>query len=230
MRPASLLRHRLVVVAGHSEYWSRTMRDGFDTARDHGVNLAFMGANDAYWQVQMQDGGRTVMSYKSTSDPNPDPNGKTSMFRELTPPRYECALIGIQHQGVGLYWKPGDYSVVASSLADPWMRKTGFTAKTSLRGLVSVEADTIPGNQTASSSCGHSLTVFFHRELGGDKDGNADSTRYTAPSGATVFASGSHQFSWGLDDFKLDPDQGHGFVSHPLQRFVRNAFDSMLRS
>jgi len=230
MRPASLLRHRLVVVAGHSEYWSRTMRDGFDTARDHGVNLAFMGANDAYWQVQMQDGGRTVMSYKSTSDPNPDPNGKTSMFRELTPPRYECALIGIQHQGVGLYWKPGDYSVVASSLADPWMRKTGFTAKTSLRGLVSVEADTIPGNQTASSSCGHSLTVFFHRELGGDKDGNADSTRYTAPSGATVFASGSHQFSWGLDDFKLDPNQGHGFVSHPLQRFVRNAFDSMLRS
>ena len=61
---------------------------------------------------------------------------------------------------------------------------------------------------------------------GGDKDGNADATRYIAPSGATVFASGSHQFAWGLDDFKLGPDQGH-LVSHPLQRFMQNAFNSM---
>jgi hypothetical protein len=226
-RPLSLLRHRLVVVAGHSEYWSRRMRDGFDTARDHGVNLAFMGANDAYWQVVLEDAGRTVMSYKSRYDPNPDLQATTAMFRELTPPRYECELIGIQHQGVGLHWRAGDYSVVASSLADPWMRNTGFAAATQLTGLVGVETDTIPGNQTASSSCGHGLTVFFHRELGGDKDGNADATRYTATSGATVFASGSHQFSWGLDDFKLNPDQGHGFVSHPLQRFMRNAFNSM---
>ena len=229
MRPTSLLRHRLVVVAGHDEYWSRTMRDAFETARDHGVNLAFMGANDAYWQVHMEDGGRTVMSYKSLYDPNPDPLGKTAMFRELTPPRYECGLIGIQHQGVGLNWQPGDYSVVRSSLNDGWMRNTGFTAATTLRGIVSVEADTIPGNQTAASSCGHPLTVFFHRELGGDKSGNADSTRYVAPSGAMVFASGSHQFSWGLDDFKLNPDQGHGLVSHSLQRFMRNAFNAMTR-
>nr|MBA3907530.1 hypothetical protein [Pseudonocardiales bacterium] len=28
--PNSLLRHRLVVVAGHSEYWTKSMRDGFD--------------------------------------------------------------------------------------------------------------------------------------------------------------------------------------------------------
>jgi hypothetical protein len=109
------------------------------------------------------------------------------------------------------------------------MRNTGFTASTKLPGIVSVETDTIPGNQTAASSCGHALTVFFHRELGGDKDGNADATRYTAPSGATVFASGSHQFAWGLDDFALDPDEGHGHVSRPLQRFVRNAFNSMTR-
>ena len=227
--PGSLLRHRLVVVAGHDEYWSRTMRDGFERARDHGVNLAFMGANDAYWQVRMEDGGRTVMSYKSLYDPNPDPLGKTAMFRELTPPRYECELIGIQHQGVGLHWQPGPYSVVPASLGDPWMRGTGLTAGTSLPGLVSVESDTIPGTQTANSSCGHALTVFFHRELGGDKDGNADATRYTAPSGAMVFASGSHQFSWGLDDYKPNPEQGHGFVSHPLQRFMRNAFNAMTR-
>jgi hypothetical protein len=101
------------------------MRDGFDAARDRGVNLAFMGANDAYWQVVLQNGGRAIMAYKSLYDPNPNPAQKTAMFRELTPPRYECELIGIQHQGVGLTWQPGDYTVVDAS--DPWMHGTGFT-------------------------------------------------------------------------------------------------------
>jgi hypothetical protein len=224
--PTSLLRHRLVVVAGHGEYWSGRMRDGFDAARDRGVNLAFMGANDAYWQVVLQDGGRAIMAYKSLYDPNPDPAKKTAMFRELTPPRYECELIGIQHQGVGLTWQPGDYTVVAAS--DPWLHGTGFTKGAVVKGIVSVEADTIPGNQSAASSCGHALTVFFHRERGGDKDGNADSTRYITPRGSAVFASGSHQFAWGLDDFKADPQEGHGFADRRLQRFMRNAFSAML--
>jgi hypothetical protein len=223
--PGSLRPHRLDVVAGHDEYWSKRMRDGWEAARDHDVNLAFMGANDAYWQVVMQAGGREIMSYKSLYDPNPNPALKTAMFRELTPPRYECELIGIQHQGVGLTWQPGDYTVMNAS--DPWMHGTGFKVGAIVKGIVSVEADTIPGNQTAASSCGHALTVFFHRERGDDKDGNADTTRYVAPSGATVFASGSHQFSWGLDDFKADAQQGHGFVDKRLQRFMRNAFNAM---
>jgi len=35
--PESLLQHRLVVVAGHDEYWSKVMRDAFDAARDAGT-------------------------------------------------------------------------------------------------------------------------------------------------------------------------------------------------
>jgi hypothetical protein len=227
--PTSLLGHRLVAVAGHSEYWSKTMRDAFQAARDSGVNLAFMGANAAYWQVRIEDAGRTIIAYKSMYDPNPDPALKTAMFRELIPPRYECELIGIQHQGVGLYWQPGDYTVRAAAVSDPWMRGTGFKPGSVVRGLVSIESDTIPGNQTAASSCGHPLTVFFHRERGGDKDGNADSTRYVAPSGAIVFAAGSHQFSWGLDDFAQVAGHTRPLVDPRLQRFMRNALDAMTR-
>jgi hypothetical protein len=223
--PSSLLTHRLDVVAGHDEYWSKIMRDAWDAARDHGVNLGFMGANAGYWQVVMQDGGRSIMSYKSMYDPNPDPALKTAMFRELIPPRYECELIGIQTQGVGQHWPPGGYTVEDAS--DPWMQNTGFEVGDVVTGVVSVESDTIPGNETAASSCGHPLTVFFHRDLGGDKDGNADATRYIAPSGAAVFASGSLQFSWGLDDFTLDPYEGHGFADPRLRCFIRNAFNAM---
>src|SRR5581483_800549 len=42
--PAQLVGHRLVVVPGHSEYWTKAMRDGFEAARGLGVNLAFRAA------------------------------------------------------------------------------------------------------------------------------------------------------------------------------------------
>jgi hypothetical protein len=225
--PDTLSMHRLIAVPGHAEYWTKKMRDAFDLARDSGVNLAFLGANAAYWQVRLENRGRTMVAYKSMYDPNPDIGSKTAMFREVG--RLECGLIGIQHQGVGLYWKAGDYTVAPGVLVDPWMRNTGFLAGDVVRGVVSVESDTIPGDQTVGSSCGHALTVFFHRENGGDKDGNADATRYTAPSGATVFASGSLQFSWGLDDFSDAPGEMRGFVDARLQQFMRNALDAMTR-
>jgi hypothetical protein len=225
--PESLLAHRLDVVAGHDEYWSRRMRDGWEAARAHGVNLAFMGANAAYWQVLMEDGGRTVMSYKSGADPNSDPWSRTDLFRALSPPRYECQLMGIQTQGGTQTWLDGDYAFQPDTLGDPWLRGTGFKAGDSVQGVVSREVDTIPGTMTRDASCGNELTVFFHRETGGEGNGNADAVRYVSPSTATVFAAGSLNFAWGLDDMADDPHMGHGLVDARLQRFVDNAFTAM---
>src|SRR5205807_7488832 len=59
--PASLLTHRLVMVAGHDEYWTKTIRDAFDAARDRGVNLAFMGANIGFWQMRYEDDRQTIV-------------------------------------------------------------------------------------------------------------------------------------------------------------------------
>ena len=81
-----------------------------------------------------------------------------------------------------------------------------------------MESDTIPGTETAGASCGHSLTVFFHRENGGDKDGNADAVRYTNFNGAIVFASGSHQFAWALDRLL-----GHTWDDPRVRRSTRAA-------
>jgi hypothetical protein len=227
--PASLLRHRLVITAGHGEYWSKTIRDAFDGARDQGTNLAFMGANTGYMQIRYEDGGRTIVAYKSRYDPEPDPALKTTMFRDLVPPRYECELLGIQSQGVALNWPPSDYIVTASSAGDPWLQGTGLAPGDVLKGIVSVESDTIPGTQTAADSCGHALTVFFHHETGSDQTGNADAVRYTAPSGARVFASGSHTFAWGLDDYAANPDETHGLANPHLERFMQNALADLTR-
>jgi len=227
--PASLLQHRLVLVNGHDEYWTKQIFDAFDAAVGSGTNLAFMGANDAYWQIRYEDAERTIVSYKSFSDPIADPALKTVRFRELTPPRYECALIGIQHQGAVLNWPPGDYTVQAQALGDLWMAGTGLAGGDVVPGVVSTESDTIPGNQTAASSCTHALTVFFHRDRGDDKDGNADAIRYTSASGARVFASGSHQWSWALDSFRGSRDGMGVPADSRVQRFMTNALDDLTR-
>jgi hypothetical protein len=155
-------------------------------------------------------------------------------FRELNPPRYECALIGIQQQGVNLDWLPGDYTVNPDALRDPWLANTGFGAGDTIQGVVSVESDTIPDNQSAAASCAHPRTIFFHRERGSDKDGNADAIRYVDPSGARVFASGSHQFSWALDGFRVESlpgiNTGNDVPADPrVQKFMANALDDLTR-
>ena len=225
--PGSLLSHRVLVDAGHDEYWSRRMRDAWEAARGQGVNLAFMGANDAYWQVVLENGGRTVMSYKSGDDPNPDPSARTNLFRALQPPRMECDLMGVQHQGGPLNWQDGDYVLQADAIGDPWLRGTGLAAGDTVRGVVSREVDTIPGTASRGSACGHELTVFFHRENGGDGAGNADAVRYTTAFGSSVFSAGSLNFSWGLDDVPGDSHMGHGLADPRLQRFAHNMFASV---
>ena len=69
--------------------------------------------------------------------------------------------------------------------------------------------------------------MLFHRELGGDTLGNADAVRFTAPSGARVFASGS-EFAWGLAEVPGVTEIPPGLVDARLQRFVRAMLDDML--
>ena len=67
--PAQLLQHRAYLSLSHDEYWSKEMRDGVEYARDHGVGLAFLGANTSYWQIRFEPDSagipdRTIVCYK----------------------------------------------------------------------------------------------------------------------------------------------------------------------
>jgi hypothetical protein len=229
--PGSLVRHRLVIVAGHDEYWTLAMRDGFDSALAAGTNLAFTGSNDAYWNVRYEDGGRTILTYKSTYDPNPDPSQKTAMFREIGRP--ECLLEGVQHADIRILDHPLDYTVTAAGASDPWLAGTGLGAGDRIVGVIGREHDSLapyPG-------CAHpGQTVLFHYEDAADLP--ADAVRYTAASGARVFASGAQEFSWALDGWRSDDtiapaapvSSDRGAPADPrVQQFMRNALDDLTR-
>jgi hypothetical protein len=226
--PASLLRHRLVMTAGHDEYWTKNIRDAFDTALAAGTNLAFMGANTGYGQVRYEDGGRTIVTYKdATLDPEPDPSLKTVMFRQLDPTRPECMIEGVQHR-----WQPPhqngphDYTVVAPA-NDPWLANTGLTPGTVIADVVGDEWDAL--NPWPDTCIHPGLTVLLHNGQQNSPAGDADAVRFTAPSGARVFASGAQRFSWGLDTFGTNAS-GHQSAPDPgLQQLVRNMLDDLTR-
>ena len=214
--PASLLAHRLVIVAGHDEYWTKGIRDAFERARSLGTNLAFVGANIGFWQMRYENDRRTIVEYRNSGpDPVADPALKTVLFRELVPPRPECGLLGVEglvepgSQSIGIR----DLTASPAALGDHWFARTGFTASTVLPQLVGYEWDLItPGCATPP------LVDLFHVSGTPPYDG----VRYLAPSGARVFSAGTLRFSWGLDD-----TTGHG--SPPLQRFMLNVLDDLTR-
>ncbi len=46
---AILEQHKVLLVVGHDEYWSKGMRDNVEAAVAAGVSVAFLGANIGYW-------------------------------------------------------------------------------------------------------------------------------------------------------------------------------------
>jgi hypothetical protein len=103
------------------------------------------------------------------------------------------------------------------------MNGTGFTANTTLPGLIGYEWDaTEPGCNAPA------LTVLFHYQGTTTPpkrppfqrtffSTNADVVRYTAPSGARVFSAASIQFTWGLDDITSPSCCSGGGVSRALE-------------
>jgi hypothetical protein len=187
-----------------------------------------MGANTGYGQVRYEDGGRTIVAYKDASlDPEPDPSLKTVMFRQLDPTRPECMIEGVQHR-----WQPPhqngphDYTVVAPA-NDPWLANTGLTPGTVIADVVGDEWDAL--NPWPDACIHPGLTVLLHNGQQNPPAGDADAVRFTAPSGARVFASGAQRFSWGLDTFGTGA-YGHQSPADPgLQQLVRNMLDDLTR-
>lgn len=223
----SIQGYRLLMPIGHDEYWTKEMRDSFDAARDGGTNLAFFGSNIAYWQMRYEDAGRTLVEYKNKAlDPEPLENLKTDEFRLLNPSRPECQLMGIQYNesnwaitGAAFY---RDFAINNVSISDPWFLGTGFAPGDTLGLSVGYEWDSL------SPGCNAPLARVFFQYEGGSPSETAHTTRYVAPSGARVFASGSMNWTWLLDDWFRTADPSGHKLDKRVQQFTRNVLADLL--
>jgi hypothetical protein len=133
LRPELLRDYRLLVVNGHSEYWTWEMRDTVEGFTRRGGNLAVFGGNTCWWQMRLEDNGRTMVCYRdAVADPCPSPELSTVEWSSSPVCRPENSMIGLSFRlGAGC-WGPGMASMYEDSysvrFADHWVFEgTGLT-------------------------------------------------------------------------------------------------------
>lgn len=223
--PTQLYGQRTFLSVGHDEYWSREQRAAVESARDNGIHLALYSANSAYWQIRFEqygdgEAGRTIGIYKDASgighdasvDPRSasDPSGATTLFRSREVNRPENALFGVGYvSDHGDIFRGFDYVVCNSD--DPCYLNTGLKDGDRLAGLVGYEWDAVMDNEATPPGL-----VLLSRSPtrpnpilpplpGATRPDVSHAVRYTAASGSIVFATGSIQWVWGLDDELVTP-------------------------
>jgi hypothetical protein len=197
---------------GHDEYWSWQMFDNVEDARDGGTDLAFLSGNTAYRQIRFESSGnslatganpeqaqRIIVHYREQTDPittdgNPGNDYLASKeFRDPPVNRPEQNLLGVQYVTHAV-----DGDIVISNASHAVFARTGLANGSKLVGLLGYEIDMRFGGwgnvvQLAASPFTALVPPYT--------SGTSHMTIYTAGSGAEVFATGSIQWSWGLDDF-----------------------------
>ncbi len=194
--PSTAQNHEVFLVVGHDEYWSRPMRTNVTTALNNGVHLGIFAANVLYWQVRFEPSStgvadRTMVSYKelAANDPTTDSSLVTTLWRNLGEP--EGALLGVQYN---LYSAPTVSDIVVTNASQWLYNGTGVTNGTIFPNVEGYETDSLypPSGATVLA---HSPYPLDNPQVYGDM------TIYTAPSGANVFATGTIEWSLGLDDY-----------------------------
>ena len=215
-----LLNHRAFLSVGHDEYWTREMYDNIENARNKAVNLGFFGANTAYWQIRLEpsisgDANRTVVAYRfKTPDTDPLFPGplSTVQWRDAVVNRPEAALVGVMYE-----YNSYDGDIVIKDCPGWLCEGTTIKSGDILRGVLGYEQDRLDASSPAGIIVIGASPYIKH---GIGPVCCSHMTYYRATSGAGVFATGSMNWSWGLDTFggpNIDAD-----TQAKVQQITRN--------
>jgi hypothetical protein len=192
-------QHRAVLIPGHDEYYTVAMREALEEARDAGTNLAFFGANNVYRRIRLEPSAtgerRHEVNYRTAAeDPlrGIDDAQVTTSFRDAPASNPESSLIGNYYEcnPVKADWVVAD--------ASAWMFEgSGFENGDRVPDMVGNEYDRVtPGVPTPEN-----IQVLAHSPVVCRGDASfANSTWYSAPSGAGVFSAGTFGWSPLMDD------------------------------
>ncbi len=226
-----LTNHKAWLSVGHDEYWTKGMRDNVENAIAQGVNEAFFSANTAYWQIRLEPNSlgaanRVQVGYKESATfdaaPGPDPQWNvnnsvvTTRWRQAPVNRPENGLIGVMYEDQ----VQQNYSYVVQNASNWIYAGTGFVNGTRISGIVGYEYDKVWNNGASPPG----LTILSSSPVVGCCEGSgastANSTLYTAPSGAQVFGAGTIQWSWGLDNYSAS------FMNAGIQKTTANILNT----
>jgi hypothetical protein len=166
-----LARHYdLVVFPGHEEYVTQHENDVITRFRDLGGNLAFLAANNMFWEVRIA----------------PPLMTKVRLFRNGGRP--EAALVGVEYVGSNHGAVQAPFTVTGAGEA-PWLFAGTGLQNGATFGSYGIEIDA----SGPASPPGTIVLARISNLLGPGK--SAEMTYYETPAGAKVFAAGAINFA-----------------------------------
>ena len=160
----------LVVFSGHEEYVTTHEYDLIDGYRDLGGNLAFLSANDFFYEV-IKSGDRM--------------NGRWR-WRDLGRP--EASLVGAQYVDWNHDRYPNRPFTVTATGAAPWLFRGTPLRDGSTFGVYGIEVDAVDGSSPPGTRVLARIPGIFGPGV------TAEMTYYVTPSGAKVFSAGVMNF------------------------------------
>lgn len=204
LTPQILNGHRLLIIVGHNEYWTKSMFNSVQAFVDSSGNAAILGGNTCFWQARYEDAGRTLVCYKSNADPMffQQTDLTTVTWRDPLIRRPECVLFGVMYPYCGgtasdsiQFVRP--YSWITEGLEGEIGHRFG-------PNVVGYEFDTYFDGRSPEKAvrlfetpivdpadCSQTqATTYYERQPAFNIFGR----------GGGIFAAGTIQWSWGLDD------------------------------
>lgn len=218
--PTILDHYSLVLIVGHSEYWTATARENLENFSDQGRHIAIFGGNTMSWQVRFEDDKRTLVGYKdAVYDPIRPTNEQlvTTHFwaDPINDPENEITGASLRLGGFSnRVDDPNKYEMIpleqriGYTVTEPgnWVfNGTGVTRGTEFgREIAGLEVDGVvyncaagtgmlfPDGSDASPLNTHILAVTPASE------GHGTMTVYTNSAGGVVFNAGTQNWVYGL--------------------------------
>ncbi|MGZ3722722.1 MAG: N,N-dimethylformamidase beta subunit family domain-containing protein, partial [Bdellovibrionales bacterium] len=98
---------KVVVIVGHSEYWTRAARNNFDKFVDSGGHAAVLSGNTMWWQVRYSNDGSALICYKSADEDQITDRSLVTV--EWDRPELNYSLI----KSIGVTWTNGGFGMKA---------------------------------------------------------------------------------------------------------------------
>lgn len=244
-----LSRHKVLLIAGHSEYWSRKMRQNVEDFLNKGGHFMCLSGNTCWWQMRYEDNYHTYVCYKHNYYSDPD-YGKSTGSQEWYTIERENPFLGTSYENGGqvnyyyscLLWTEGYGGYIVTNSQHWAYQNTGLS-----------EGDTLGYNRD-SSVVGYETdaALFTFRNglpvvTGTDKTpsnftllGLSSSNKISAnipqewatmgifqynkeknPKAGYVFNTATIRWTWGLTNHK---SQVSLMTKNVIEHFLKNSF------
>lgn len=247
--PEQVSDHRALLDLGHSEYWSQRQKLAWARALHAGQSLLFFSSDTLAWRIryapaspaasQAGEPDHTIVAYKEYSRLDPNRSHPTGTFAGR-----EAGLVGSAYLGciTPRLPQPGPPTYVyypwhpAPGLRPAWLfAHTQITARTAIGGIVGYETDqttsaTPSGTVVVGGARVQCMPAAANEPAPGPAQDFAQTTIYTVPSGAIVFAAGTLGWELGLDPVPSASPQAPLAPDARVEAITRNLIAHVLRS